>query len=173
MKNKFLYLLIIIVAILTVAFVFSNKPVKEITSFDECIAAGNPILESYPAQCIANGRGFRQDIGNELEKIDLIMIASPRPNETVSSPLEISGEARGTWYFEADFPVYLYDASGNKIATGIAQAQGEWMTEEFVPFSVTLVFDEATLGSGTLVLEKNNPSGLLEQNDELRVPVKF
>ena len=77
------------------------------------------------------------------------------------------------WNFEADFPVYLYDASGNKIATGIAQAQGEWMTEEFVPFSVTLVFDEATLGSGTLVLEKNNPSGLLEQNDELRVPVKF
>lgn len=29
-----------------------------ISNFEECAAAGNPILESFPEQCIANGRTF-------------------------------------------------------------------------------------------------------------------
>jgi hypothetical protein len=31
---------------------------KSIDSFAECVAAGNPIAESYPEQCIADGRNF-------------------------------------------------------------------------------------------------------------------
>lgn len=38
---------------------------KEITSFEECVAAGNPIMESYPPQCAANGKTFIQDVGDE------------------------------------------------------------------------------------------------------------
>lgn len=34
----------------------NQKPV--ITNFDECVAAGNPIMESYPEQCAANGQTF-------------------------------------------------------------------------------------------------------------------
>ncbi len=175
-------LLIAIVAIVAIIFYFmspklsvqtTETPAKEITNFEECVAAGNPVQESYPAGCVANGKGFRQDIGNELEKTDLIMIASPRPNETVSSPLEISGEARGTWYFEAEFTVRLYDSAGNEIALGIARAEGDWMTEEFVPFNATLTFSEVASGKGTLVLEKSNPSGLPEHDDELIVPLKL
>lgn len=29
-----------------------------ITNFDECVAAGNPVMESYPEQCAANGQTF-------------------------------------------------------------------------------------------------------------------
>lgn len=29
-----------------------------ITNFDECVAAGNPVMESYPEQCAADGRTF-------------------------------------------------------------------------------------------------------------------
>jgi len=29
-----------------------------ITSFEECVAAGNPVLESYPRQCVADGQRF-------------------------------------------------------------------------------------------------------------------
>jgi hypothetical protein len=29
-----------------------------ITTFDECVAAGNPVMESYPRQCRAGGRTF-------------------------------------------------------------------------------------------------------------------
>lgn len=36
-----------------------NKEVPEITSFDECVLAGNQVMESYPRQCrSADGRLF-------------------------------------------------------------------------------------------------------------------
>lgn len=150
-----------------------NVPVSAITNFDECAAAGNPVMESYPRRCSANGQTFTENIGNELEKTDLIKIDSPRPNTVVASPLQVTGQARGTWYFEAVFPVKLLDADGNVLAQGQGQAQSDWMTENFVPFKATLEFTAPTTGTGTLVLEKDNPSGLPQNADSLIVPVKF
>lgn len=37
---------------------------ESILSFDECVAAGNPVLETYPEQCIANGQIFTNTPGN-------------------------------------------------------------------------------------------------------------
>lgn len=104
---------------------------------------------------------------------NMIRVTSPQPNATVSSPLKITGEARGNWYFEASFPVRLEDANGNILAQAPAQAQGEWMTTEFVPFEVDLPFAAPTTATGVLVLEKDNPSGLPEHADERRIPVRF
>jgi hypothetical protein len=150
-----------------------QDPVNEINSFEECVAAGFPVMESYPPQCTDGNQTFMQDIGNGLEKDDLIQIDLPRPNDLVSSPLEITGEARGAWFFEASFPVRLIDADGVEMASGIASAEGEWMTENFVPFNATLEFDDPTTRTGVLILEKDNPSGLPENADELRVPLRF
>jgi hypothetical protein len=102
-----------------------------------------------------------------------IRVSSPKIGETVTSPLTVTGSARGTWYFEASFPVKLLDANGKVLAIAPAQAQGDWMTEEFVPFSVTLTFAKPTTATGTLVLEKDNPSGLPEHDDSRTIPVKF
>ena len=106
-------------------------------------------------------------------KDDLIVVDAPLPNALVESPLVISGRARGTWYFEASFPVKLYDAAGTLLSVTPAQADGEWMTEAYVPFSVTLTFAAPTTPTGTLVLEKDNPSGLPQHANELRIPVRF
>ncbi len=134
--------------------------------------AGFPVMESYPPRCrTSDGRTFTQGIGNELEKQDLIRITAPRPTTTVTNPFIITGEARGTWFFEASFPVHLKDTSGTTLATAIAQAEGEWMTEEFVPFTAELTIPDGFSGPATLVLEKDNPSGLPEHTDALHVPV--
>lgn len=101
-----------------------------------------------------------------------IRVTEPQPNATISSPVTIKGEARGTWYFEASFPVRLLDNQGNEIAVVPAQAQGEWMTTEFVPFEVSLPFT-TTATEGMLVLEKDNPSGLPENAASVEIPVKF
>ncbi|OGY44355.1 MAG: hypothetical protein A2731_00095 [Candidatus Buchananbacteria bacterium RIFCSPHIGHO2_01_FULL_39_8] len=150
-----------------------NLADSEINSFQDCIDAGNPVMESYPRQCRANGKTFTEDIGNELEKTDLIQVSNPRPNQTISSPLVITGQARGYWFFEASFPIKLLDENNNEIAIAIAQAQSDWMTENFVPFEATLEFVAEPNTSGWLVLEKDNPSGLPENADELRMPVIF
>lgn len=104
---------------------------------------------------------------------DLIRVSAPLANTVVTSPLVVSGEARGVWYFEASFPVRLLDVNGSVLAQVPAQAQGEWMTREFVPFKATLTFSLPTNAIGTLVLQKDNPSGLPEHGDSISIPVRF
>lgn len=106
-------------------------------------------------------------------KSDLIRVQTPQPGALVASPLRVSGEARGTWFFEASFPVTLLDGDGRALVQTHAQAKGEWMTESFVPFESELRFEPPATATGTLVLAKDNPSGLPEHADELRVPVRF
>ncbi len=73
----------------------------------------------------------------------------------------------------ASFPVRLFDDKGQELAVGIAQAEGEWMTTEFVPFTATLNFTQPTSGPGVLILQKDNPSGLPEHDAELRLLINF
>ncbi|MCK4892085.1 MAG: hypothetical protein KAS78_05440, partial [Candidatus Pacebacteria bacterium] len=53
-------------------------------------------------------------------------------------------------------------------------AQGEWMTEEFVPFIAEIKFEVPKYkNNGTLILQKNNPPGLPGPDDALEIPVFF
>lgn len=109
-------------------------------------------------------------------KDDLIRLDAPRPNQVIQSPLTITGEARGSWFFEASFPVVLTNWDGLIIAQGIATAKSDWMTSEFVPFEATLTFTvdkNAYSNRGALILRKDNPSGLPEHDDALEIPVVF
>jgi len=72
---------------------------------------------------------------------------------------------------KATFPIKLYGEAGELIAQSYATAQSEWMTTDFVPFEASLEFTIDKEQAGVLVLEKDNPSGLPEHSDEIRVPV--
>lgn len=148
-----------------------NQP---ITNFEQCQKAGYPVMESYPRQCRADGETFVEELPDSAQKDDLIRLTNPLPNQSISSPLTVEGEARGTWFFEGDFPVVLTNWDGLIIATGIAQAQGEWMTGDFVPFKATLEFEKPSYkDNGSLILQRNNPSDLPEQDDALEIPILF
>ena len=167
-------LLFFVLLVLVGLWLRSRARQLSISSFEECVNAGYPVTESYPSSCrIPDGKVFTQDIGNELEKQDLVRVDEPRPNTTVSSPLIIRGEARGDWFFEASFPIRLVDENGKELGRSVATAKGEWMTEDFVPFESELNFDAKSASGGMLILEKDNPSGLPENADELSVPVRF
>jgi len=104
----------------------------------------------------------------------LVHLAVPAPGDTVRSPLLVSGEARGTWFFEASFPIRLLDADGREVAVTHATAGSDWMTTEFVPFSASVTFASPAAGSiGTLVLRTDNPSALPEFEDGRRIPIVF
>jgi hypothetical protein len=106
---------------------------------------------------------------------DLIILDSPKPGDVITSPVVITGKARGTWYFEASFPVIITDWDGKIIAQVPAQAQGDWMTEDFVPFTATLTFEKPTLypERGSLILHNDNPSGLPENDKAIEIPIRF
>lgn len=104
-----------------------------------------------------------------------LLVFEPQSGEAISSPLTVTGEARGSWFFEASFSVLLYNEDGVEIAAVGAEAQDDWMTEAYVPFEAVLSFSDATSTgeTGVLVLEKANPSGLPENADAEEIPVQF
>lgn len=102
-----------------------------------------------------------------------VLLDTPKPNQIVESPMWVVGRARGTWYFEAEFPVRLLDERDSVLTWGSARANGEWMTTDYVPFALTLNFNAPQTEMGTLVLEKSNPSGLPEHAGSVRIPVRF
>ena len=111
--------------------------------------------------------------GGQNDKSDLIVVTSQKANDTIQSPITIEGKARGNWYFEASFPVRIVDANGKVLLSSYMEAGSDWMTTEFVPFKKTLTFTKATAPTGEIILEKDNPSGLPEHANELRIPIKF
>ncbi|MEK7610444.1 MAG: Gmad2 immunoglobulin-like domain-containing protein [Patescibacteria group bacterium] len=115
----------------------------------------------------------RNEVSLPVTHGDLIVVTYPRSNQIVHSPLEVRGRARGNWFFEASFPIDLWDANGRKVVSSFAIAQSEWMTEDYVPFSVVIPFALPATPTGTLILHKDNPSGLPEHDDEVRIPVRF
>lgn len=170
--------LFVLVAVVFVLFALVRAivygPVDTVSNFAECAEEGNSVMGSYPAQCItSSGKMFVEDIGNELDKQDFIRIDIPRPNSVVASPLVVEGMARGTWFFEGDFPVQLLDGDGREVAVGFVSSNEEWMTEAFIPYYGELVFEIPNTTTGTLILKKDNPTGLPEHDDMLYVPVRF
>jgi hypothetical protein len=104
---------------------------------------------------------------------DSVRVDTPQPGQTVGSPLVVRGAARGAWFFEASFPVTLLDGHGARLAQAPAQADGNWMTTDFVPFSATLSFPPPATATGTLVLENANPSGDPAHAQSRRIDVTF
>lgn len=109
---------------------------------------------------------------------DLIKIFTPKPGDVIVSPLTVKGEARGVWFFEASFPIILTDWDGRIIVEHFAQAQGEWMSQNYVPFEGVIEFENPSWEDGfskrgSLILKKDNPSGLSQYDDALEIPVLF
>jgi len=181
MKLKLIIILIVTVLILGFSFnscvLLSEFGVKEEeikTSVEPEETAGEE--EPETAEGGESGRDEENEeapeVLDEQEEKDII-VESPGPNEVISSPLIITGEARGTWFFEANFTIKLLDGNGGEIAVHYAQALDEWMTEDFVPFRGEIEFEMPETDTGFLVLEKNNPSDIREYDDELIIPVRF
>jgi hypothetical protein len=105
---------------------------------------------------------------------DDIVITGPTAGARITSPLTVTGRARGSWFFEASAPVTLVDWDGRIIAEGTIQTTGDWMTSEFVDFTGTLTFTKPSYGeTGAVIFKNDNPSGLPANDKSAEVPIKF
>lgn len=102
---------------------------------------------------------------------DKVKVSAPESGATVGQSFAVTGEAPGTWYFEASFPIEVLDATGAVIAQTHADALSDWMTAEQVAFSATTTIATEYHGAATLVLHKDNPSGLPEHEDSIQIPI--
>jgi hypothetical protein len=105
-----------------------------------------------------------------------VKLYTPTQGATVATPLVVMGEVPGNWSFEASFPVKLLDDKGAVIAEEPAELLDDWMTEKMVGFTTKLTYNASAVKSGStgkLVLEKDNPSGLDENDDSVTIEVRF
>ncbi|MCX6713887.1 MAG: hypothetical protein NTV48_02165, partial [Candidatus Vogelbacteria bacterium] len=106
-----------------------------------------------------------------------------KAGDQISSPLEISGEVKGAWFFEGTFPITLVDWDGKIIATGLAEAKGEWMTADYVSFTSEIKFtnhldklgasNQEYVKRGEIIFKKDNPSDKREFDKSYELPIKF
>lgn len=116
---------------------------------------------------------FSSENDQRREISELISVEQPVPNATIESPLKITGKARGYWYFEGEAPFKLVNKDYKTLATGSLKAQGEWMTEESVPFEGEVTFKAPKDERGYLIFSRSNASGKPEHDRTYRIPVIF
>lgn len=63
MPKRLLFFLFVCVFLLVLAFLWPKKntqaPAPQVKNFEECVAAGNRVMESYPRQCTTSkGENF-------------------------------------------------------------------------------------------------------------------
>lgn len=76
-----LFGLLVIIGTVVAWILYSNTPPKTIASYAECIAAGHPVLETFPEQCITpNGDTFTRAIPPGEESVP------PPPQEDKINP---------------------------------------------------------------------------------------
>mgnify|MGYP003439335593 FL=1 len=116
----------------------------------------------------------------ELTSLRGVKIYVTMPNETegITSPLVVKGRAPGNWFFEASAPVVLTNWDGLIIGQKYITAEGEWMTTDYVPFSGEIVFETPICEAdyckrGSLILQKDNPSGESQFDDAVEMTIKF
>lgn len=109
----------------------------------------------------------------QIDYSDEIIVTYPKEGDFISSPLVVTGRARGNWFFEANLPLVLENELMEVIANGHAEAEGEWMTEEFVNFKGMIIFSAPSNTNGFLVVKKDNPTGEARFDKEIRISIKF
>lgn len=127
-------------AICVAAFVlylgYNNFKTNSISSFEECVEAGNPVMESYPRQCSTNGKMY-------IESLD---------EDNTSMLLQIDKSENGK---------YLYIERGNYIINSIDEWEeifGEMDINPNVDFSkktvLAVVMGQKPTGGYSVVLRQ-------------------
>jgi len=161
----FFGIIIAVVALLFTLFVISfnfgqktydnqvNQAIKE--TQDKAKAVKNQPINSEPVVNVG----------------DSIKVSNIQPNEKVANPIKIVGQAKGTWFFEGSFPIKLISETGEELASTTAKAQGDWMTDTMVDFKASLKYSKTTSTKAILIFEKDNPSGLPQNEAAFALPV--
>jgi len=120
---------------------------------------------------IENKTSPSPEISIKNERIASVYLTNIERDSEISLPIEIEGQAVGKWFFEASFPAIVINNKEEIVAQGIMQAQGEWMTEEHVPFKGKLEKIADYTGPAFIVLKKDNPSGEARFDEDVRISV--
>lgn len=153
---------------------FSQKPplpagAPQPLTFVDC-ARYFPVKETNPRSC-TNGAGTTliEDLGNAFDLRKEIELTTPRPNDSITSPLPIRGKALGSWYDGSTLEVRVLDIHRDEIAKGEANTANYTNQIKFAPFSGTVTFEKPVFGTiGSVIIVNKS-----DDTKSLEIPVAF
>ncbi len=161
MKNNTIIIILLAVVLLMGFVIYQNPEFRKALGVN-----GGSSLEDSVASTTT-------DTASTITTNSLISVESLSEGDTITSGQIVTGKARGPWFFEASFPVRVYDANSNELGVNLATADSDWMTEDFVPFTVNLSFATPTTPTGKIRFEKDNPSGETQLDDSYEININF
>ncbi len=176
MKNNIIFGVFALIVIALIGFAYFNRtkeaPRVACPSDAQICSDGSSVGRTGPSCTFAPC----PEVKENKYKDDLLIIDSPELNAVVTSPIQVTGKAKGTYFYEGSFPIMVTDSKGQIIGNGVATAEGEWATESFVPFTATILYmppQGDTEKTGKLILQNDNPSGIPENSIQRVVPIVF
>lgn len=185
-NTKTATIIIIIVAIISVGLIWFGS--RNIPANNNIPQIQPPVKKACPmdAKMCPDGTSVGRTLPNcefascpEIVGIEnKLVITSQKPNDQISNPVTVSGKAVGIWLFEGSFPIEVHDANGKLLGTGTAKfvpqsPNDTWMTDQLVNFQGEIKFSQPTTDTGYILFEKDNPSGLPQNDESFQLPVKF
>lgn len=162
MKNTGLWVFIIVIILVVLGiFVFSPE--------------GEEALDDVNLPDVGLDQDTPFTITSDNEGID-ITILSPNLREPVDQcTFDVTGSVTGRWFNEAISSLEIYGQQAEQpLSQEMVEAQGEWMTEEQVPFTVSVDCQEADCPEDTtLRFVRANPSGLPENADFAEIDIEL
>lgn len=133
-------------------------------------AMSSVVIMKVSAQILDNAISLTQV---NLKGSDIsIKVEKPVPLSKIESPVNISGFASGSWFFEGTFPIKIIDQNENVLGQGTAEALLNWMTEKMVPFEAKIKFEKGDAEVGFIIFSKDDPQG--SGNGEVyKIPITF
>lgn len=180
MKKEHFLLIVALVIILSAIFLRIKPRIDDqnsLSKIEKSTASSVVVVEDDNVMEYNN-----EQVSDSIEVIPVdppnksnLLISAPESGQLISSPLVIKGRVSGSWFFEASLPISLVDSNDLVIAKHYVSADGEWMTSNPVSFSgeISFTINEETTDSGYLIIHKNNPSGLSENDGAIKMPIRF
>ncbi len=175
MKNNIIFGVFALIVIALVGYAYMNlkkeSPQVACPADAQICSDGSSVLRTGPSCSFAPCPVVKEN----KYKDDLMVIDSPELNGVVTSPIQITGQAKGTFFYEGSFPILVTDSKGQIIGDGVATAQGAWATESLVPFTATIPYllpSGSTEKTGTIILQSED--SVTQANPKYRaVPIVF
>lgn len=164
----FFYVIVLILAMVGTYF-WQQQRVNDLTQQKKTLEQQLATKETQTPTPKATTSSFEYKSSKNIQ----ILVYTPTANSMVTSPIIIFGQVPGNWSFEAQFPIKLEDQNGKVIGQTTANLQGDWMTDKLTPFTAKIDASLPSGQKGTLVLQKDNPSGLAKNDDSLKISVNF
>lgn len=181
-KNNIIIGGIIIVIIIVALWMWLSNRGEWVCENNEWVMHGKTSAAMPDDVCISDdgAQQVRQRPTDEMRAIDSqkvaegidIRVQSPHVNQTVYSPLTITGEAKG-WYDGDVFFVQLINESGEVIGGALATASEDVVDDAYVPFTAEIIFDAQEVNGGDIVFQKQKSSESAQSTGSFSFPVFF